>query len=648
MYAFEQMEALKVQDLTKLAKTALLNVAPKKKADKEDEWQSIENNWPAIEDWMDKTLRQFELNDEEIHARQKVLLDVIEKVENDFPEVKGKFGAAFGFTEDMKKVALARFKLMVDSDKDTWALRKDLCPPPTKGWCGKAPIPLKQVNTAFAEADFMPDSWQHQDRDALQKITGASDGKVNFKAVSNSEAGVNTSFKIKGAADKSPTVALFKPRSAFAGGEKEAQCFKKPGAKEAREVACSAWNEFCGGLGDYPVTVPAEFDGQQGSLMAWRGVGTKEFSDFTPDSIETMLTGQYNQYDDLCKHLAEKAEGGIGQLEGSDGKKVRVSLDGRDGTKKLEDLKNECEQSVKQKTEQKNALVKTIDKNDAQDLMALHVATLQMDAENSNNVMFTMHEGKMKPFAIDGGLSAPDKVAQSDLKAPLWLTWPQANEEWTPEQRDKFNAIDIVGAKEKLTKHMSGSPVGALEEESMRRMMASTKCMVLAANARLTPKLTWTFIQGIEPDIFKANKKVQSEDDRAFLAEFAEIAGRRLKKIASGKGFAAGSEANQTIEREVDRLKRIEEESRKAANLDQPAGILVKLVELAKGRGLEGVEAAAVQAQRKFESDGVMPKQALEDLQTAIEQSGSGPAHEKLSKKPLLELLNKLKTALTG
>ena len=648
MYAFEQMESLKVQDLTKLAKTALLNAAPRKQTNKEDEWQSIENNWPAIEDWMDKALRQFELNDEEIHARQKVLLDVIEKVEKDFPETKGKFGEAFGFTADMKKVAEARFKLMVEKNPETWENRKDLCPPPTKGWSGKAPIPLNQVNKAIAEADFKPGSWQHQDRDALRKITGSSDGKVAFKAVSNSEAGVNTSFKIKSAAENSPTVALFKPRSAFAGGEKEAQCFKKPGAKEAREVACSAWNEFCGGLGDYPVTVPAEFDGQQGSLMAWRGVGTKEFSDFTPDSIETMLTGQYNQYDQLCKYLKDEAKDGIGQLEGSDGNKFRVSLDGRDGTKKIEDLKNECEKSVKEKTAQKQALVATIADNDAQDLMALHVATLQMDAENSNNVMFTMQDGKMKPFAIDGGLSAPEKVAQADLKAPLWLTWPQADKKWTDEQKKKLNEIDVEAARKKLNEHMGKSPVGALEDESVLRMMASTKCLILAANEGLTPKLTWTFIQGIEQDVFEAKKEAPQGNDKEFLAAFTRIAGERLKKVASGKGFAAGSEKNQTIEREVDRLKRVEQEARQAAQLDKPSGILLKLGEIAKGRGLEGVEGVVAEVRDLLESASEVRDQTLAKLEKAIEESGNGPVHERLAKKPMRDMLASLRKALAG
>src|SRR5205085_3940146 len=74
MYAFEHMESVKVQDLTKIIKTALGvrdNKTLPDEEEKENDWESIENNWEALEDWMDKTLRQFELDDGEggeIHA----------------------------------------------------------------------------------------------------------------------------------------------------------------------------------------------------------------------------------------------------------------------------------------------------------------------------------------------------------------------------------------------------------------------------------------------------------------------------------------------------------------------------------------------------------------------------------------------------
>jgi len=276
------------------------------------------------------------------------------------------------------------------------------------------------------------------------------------------------------------------------------------------------------------------------------------------------------------------------------------------------------------------------------------VATLQMDAENSNNVMFTMQDGKMKPFAIDGGLSAPEKVAQADLKAPLWLTWPQADKKWTDEQKKKLNEIDVEAARKKLNEHMGKSPVGALEDESVLRMMASTKCLILAANEGLTPKLTWTFIQGIEQDVFEAKKEAPQGNDKEFLAAFTRIAGERLKKVASGKGFAAGSEKNQTIEREVDRLKRVEQEARQAAQLDKPSGILLKLGEIAKGRGLEGVEGVVAEVRDLLESASEVRDQTLAKLEKAIEESGNGPVHERLAKKPMRDMLASLRKALAG
>lgn len=586
MYAFEQMEALKPQDLTKMARTVLLSSAPKASDEPKEAWESIENNWPAIEKWMDDMLRQYELNDEETFARQKVLLDVIAKIETDFPELGDRIAAAFGFTEDMKKVAQARFDDMVGDHKAKWDERKDLVQPPTKGWCGKAPVPLKEVKTCPPTFEAGPGHPRQRDVAALATIGSAVDGAARFRAVANGDAGVNSSFKVKAAVEEAPTVALFKPRSAFAGSEKVAQCFKKPGAKEAREVACSAWNEMCGGLGDYPVTVPAEFDGQKGSLMAWRGGGTQEFSDFTPDPIELELTGQYSRYDEIRAYLEKE---GVGAMKRPDGSEIRVSLDGREGTRRLDELRAECEASVLAKQKERDRLVESIDDNDAQNLMALHVATLQLDAENSNNVMFTKQDGRMKPFAIDGGLSAPEKVVQSDLKAPLWLTWPQASKGWTPEQQEKFKAIDIPAVAKTLREQMAASPVGSLEEDSVLRMMASTQSLVIAAQVGLPPRLTWTFIQGMEQDVVAAQRS-GPKDDAEFLERFAALATPRAKLVGKEEKPVGGSEKNQTIGREIDRLKRAEEEARQASKLNTTAGARAKLVEVITGHGIEALE----------------------------------------------------------
>ena len=199
---------------------------------------------------MDSTLRNFELNEKEPHARQKIVLDIVDKLEADFPESKGKLSVTFGFTPDMKEVAEARFEEMKKQKPDAWDAVKDAHLPPIKGWAGTLPIPLSQVATKIPPGEVnakMPKSKHRdalqqtaaKDRELLQRVVGAKEGKANFNALPNAEAGVNTSFQIK-AADGKETVALFKPLSpgGASTGEKLAPCLKKHGAKETREVAC--------------------------------------------------------------------------------------------------------------------------------------------------------------------------------------------------------------------------------------------------------------------------------------------------------------------------------------------------------------------------------------------------------------------------
>lgn len=532
MYAFEHMESLKEPELIKLFRTSLDKSLPvSAQAD-------INNNWEAYSSWMDSALRTFELDEKEPHARQKVILDIVDKLEADFPESKGKLAAAFGFTPEMKEVADARFEDMKSKHPDKWNEVKDAHLPPIKGWAGKLPIPLTNVSSTIPplEPEEGASPSRHRsllqetvakDRELLPLVIGASEGKANYQAVPNAEAGVNTSFKIQATDGKTP-IALFKPLSpgGSSTGEKLAPCMKRHGAKEAREVACSAWNQFCGGLGDYPTTVPANFDGQKGSLMAWRG-GAKELSDFGPSEVEEQFAGSSGEV--LIKQFeANPTE--ITLVKPKKGEPFRVSLDGRTDeqgpTRSVHDLKKECDETLAAKKAKLNSLIENVDTEAAQDLMAFHVATLQMDAENACNVMFTMDGEKMRPFAIDGGLSAPDKIDRSDLKNPCWCKWPQAKQPWSEDQRKKFEAIDVRAAAEKLRGHMGSSPVGPLEEESLHRMMASTQVLKLAAKAGFNPVVTWNFIQDMEKLVLEAQAKAKGGKD--FLTEFTLLAERSM------------------------------------------------------------------------------------------------------------------------
>ena len=95
-------------------------------------------------------------------------------------------------------------------------------------------------------------------------------------------------------------------------------------------------------------------------------------------------------------------------------------------------------------------------------------------------------------------------------------------------------------------------------------------------------------------------------------------------------------------------MKRVEQEARQAAQLDKPSGILLKLGEIAKGRGLEGVEGVVAEVRDLLESASEVRDQTLAKLEKAIEESGNGPVHERLAKKPMRDMLASLRKALAG
>ncbi|HEY8879423.1 MAG TPA: hypothetical protein VIN03_17770 [Roseateles sp.] len=576
MYAFEQMESPKPQELIKMMKTAVIPPGGNKGA---DNWQSIDNNWPGIEQWMDDTLRHFELDEESVNARQQVLVDIIDKLEAEYPEAKGKLGAVFGFTPEMKEVAKARFDAMVKSKKTEWDKVKDKFLPPQKGWTGKLPIPLQEVATQLPQMKARKGSAEAADLGRLEQVTSAPQGKPGCRAVPNADAGVNTSFKVEAPGTeggKGETVALFKPKSSFSGTEKAAQCFKKPGAKEAREVACSAWNQLCGGLGDYPVTAPAEFDGQKGSLMAWRH-GAQEYGDLKP--------------------------------------------------------------------EKQKELVETVDTDDAQDLMALHIATLQCDAENSRNVMFTMQDGHMKPFAIDGGLSAPETIQAFDLKAPCWSTWPQADKPWTPAQQAKLKKIDVDAAGKALTTHMSGSAVDALEDESILRMKCSTQALIIAAHTPdMTPKLTWTIIQQLELQIHEAQEKVK-KGGVDFFDEFKKIVEAKIRQFALASkevNFKSGSEANQDFAVKDEDFKKLG----KQTGTQDPLQTLKAMEDLAAEKKATALAGPLAQIRSVLEGGQTPSKALLQELTKQVEALDGGGTFALLKNKDMVNLLRTLKKAV--
>jgi hypothetical protein len=351
------------------------------------------------------------------------------------------------------------------------------------------------------------------------------------------------------------TVGLFKPIGEE-DAPKSAAALKKPGACQVREVATSAWNEICG-IGDYPLTIPLKAETtegpQEGSVMAWR-TGAKELADvyvtesegilkesapqikaalenpgvmdidIKPKSFKVSLDGRpgtkklsdlhdeinikprkspperqfLEQYDALLKQLTDLTNG-IMEVQ-LNGKPVKVSLAGGpapDGstTSKLDELVAK----IDAKPEEAKRRIAEIDDDDAQELMALHVATLQLDARNAANVMFTETEdGRIKPFAIDGGLSLPDKIYPSDAIYPVWAeeNWPQADKPWTDKQKAKFSQVDVKAKAEEFSKYMADNKLASgLEPAAFNRMLASTQMMKIAAEEGLTPRETWSILQ---------------------------------------------------------------------------------------------------------------------------------------------------------
>ena len=596
MYAFEQMESLKEPELIKLIRTSLDKRSPRRPS------PTSKTTGRRSSAWMDNSLRKFELDEKKPHARQKVILDIVDKLEADFPESQGKLAATFGFTPEMKEVAEARFEEMKSAKPEAWDNVKDAHLPPIKGWAGKLPIPLTKVSTTIpttAALEGTPktkhraahDQTVAKDKELLHRVVGASEGKTNFQAIPNAEAGVNTSFQVKPAAGKTP-VALFKPLSpgGESTGEKLAPSLKKHGAKETREVACSAWNEFCGGIGDYPTTIPADFDGQKGSMMAWRD-GAKELAAYDLSEVEERFAGKAGEAW-IEKFKEEKEQDKIQTFQPKKGAPIKFSVDGRidpdtkEKTTAIGDLKAECDKSLAKKKADLKVLVASADEEACQDLMALHVATLQMDAENACNVMFTTADGKLKPFAIDGGLSAPDKIYGSDLKNPCWCDWPQANKAWSKEQAAKFEAIDVKEAAMKLKGHMDKSPVGALEDESLLRMMASTQCLKLAAQAGLTPKMTWNLIQGIEKSVLDATaiaKKDKTDFTQAFLDEFTKLTRKTIEETPW-----TDEQKKKAAERKID--EKIDQTQKKLGRDAEFGGKLKVVIQGVMAKGTAGLD----------------------------------------------------------
>lgn len=75
------------------------------------------------------------LNEAEPHARQKVVMDIIQELKKDFPKAGDALDATFGLTADMKEVAEARFKEMTEQFPDKWLeLGKKDYQKPKLGW----------------------------------------------------------------------------------------------------------------------------------------------------------------------------------------------------------------------------------------------------------------------------------------------------------------------------------------------------------------------------------------------------------------------------------------------------------------------------------------------------------------------------------
>lgn len=367
----------------------------------------------------------------------------------------------------------------------------------------------------------------------------------------NPGAGVNISIKVRTQENvKGKTGALMKP-AGVPEGVKTASAFKVKGSQEIREAITSLWNQLCQ-VSSYPLTLAimrlkGETE-QAGSVQAWRR-GAEELS----GSAEEVPVRDKDQYDGIVEFLqAQKDPGVLAELMQNDelaplinkygsgvgllGKTV-VSLDGREGTRKLSELRDEAVQK------QKNIL-EHIPTSEAHTLMAFHLATLQLDVENAANIMVQQGEdGNYQLFGIDGGLSMPDKLMPGDLNAPAWIGWKQANEPWDRVIVEKFRTLDVEAQSQILARIISTLPQGltkarmgvgvldTFDQNAFNRLKAATLITQYGALHGLTPRKTFDLLlTRIETMTSLTEKKIKDSPGRSFSEAFREALEESLAK----------------------------------------------------------------------------------------------------------------------
>ncbi len=372
-------------------------------------------------------------------------------------------------------------------------------------------------NDVLAQLGFSPST-------AAPLLIDATAGPASV--VANDAAGAFPSYKVKvpvGGASK--TVGLFKPVPAEAeGAVKEAPCFKQPGACEAREVLSSAWNDACGGLGDYPTTVPASVTlpagPQTGSVMAWRD-GAQEFSSFV--ALAPWKEAMLESENDIADALRTQPS-------------IELNLDTKRtlNQREFEDLIASIKEEKRALPAKKaNALGKISD-DDAQSLMGFHIGTLQLDVENASNIMFQdAPDGGVHLMAIDGGLSAPDKVVPNDLNPPCWLDWPQSNKPWTGEQKAKFAAMPPSDEIARTVSEKLGPLSDKVNPAAMHRTMVATEILRWMSKLDATPKQTFLFTKNYcEILAFSAEQAIKKDPTKAFPETLAVVAQVKFRELA--------------------------------------------------------------------------------------------------------------------
>jgi hypothetical protein len=225
--------------------------------------------------------------------------------------------------------------------------------------------------------------------------------------------GINaaTTFRIKLGRT---TVGVFK-RESQVDANRGAPSLNELGGQEAREVLASVWNDLCGGLCDYPLTIAFSSGGARGSMQAFRA-GYHDWDSPPPAAAQVRGMSDEQAHRLMAFHTATI------QLDTANGGNIFYKID---ASPKL--------------------WVTGID------------------------------SGLSCPEVIASGRMAVP-VWLEDLSALDGAAWPQATRDWDPAVSRRLEGLDIAAVKREALAIMTGSGMRAPRiEESIDNLGFATE-----------------------------------------------------------------------------------------------------------------------------------------------------------------------------